>query len=86
MDMIIHELHYSNTNTYLIEGKKGKLVETCMRSFQISSGLLTKAATAAGSAKTGADKTFIQDVMRMYLTHQNIGVQGILDRIEIKNR
>ena len=36
--------------------------------------------------KTGADETFIEDVMRMYLTHQNVGVQGILDRIEIKNR
>ena len=36
--------------------------------------------------KTGADSAFIQDVMRMYLTHQNVGVQGILDRIEIKNR
>ena len=36
--------------------------------------------------KTGADMTFIEDVSRMYLTHQNVGVQGILDRIEIKNR
>ena len=36
--------------------------------------------------KTGAEEDFITDVMRMYLTHQNIGVQGILDRIEIKNR
>ena len=36
--------------------------------------------------KTGADEGFIEDVMRMYLTHQNIGVQGILDRIEIKNK
>ena len=36
--------------------------------------------------KTGADEVFIQDVMRMYLTHQNVGVQGILDRIEIKNK
>ncbi|MBO4336834.1 MAG: MBL fold metallo-hydrolase [Lachnospiraceae bacterium] len=36
--------------------------------------------------KTGADEAFIQDVLRMYLTHQNISVQGILDRIEIKNR
>lgn len=35
--------------------------------------------------KTGAERTFIEDVMRMYLTHQNVGVQGILDRIEIKN-
>ena len=36
--------------------------------------------------KTGCDREFIEDVMRMYLTHQNVGVQGILDRIEIKNR
>ena len=36
--------------------------------------------------KTGAEKTFVEDVARMYLTHQNIGVQGILDRIEIKGR
>ena len=36
--------------------------------------------------KTGADAAFIQDVMRMYLTHQNVGVQGILDRIEIKGK
>ncbi len=36
--------------------------------------------------KTGADKTFIEDVARMYLTHQNVGVQGILDRIEIKGK
>lgn len=36
--------------------------------------------------KTKADREFIEDVMRMYLTHQNVGVQGVLDRIEIKNR
>ena len=36
--------------------------------------------------KTGADRIFIEDVTRMYLTHQNVGVQGILDRIEIKNK
>ena len=36
--------------------------------------------------KTGADEVFVQDVMRMYLTHKNVGVQGILDRIEIKNK
>lgn len=36
--------------------------------------------------KTGADSRFIEDVTRMYLTHTNVGVQGILDRIEIKNR
>ena len=36
--------------------------------------------------KTGADKTFIEDVTRMYLTHQNVGIRGILDRIEIKGK
>lgn len=36
--------------------------------------------------KTGADEEFIEDVTRMYLTHQNVGVQGILDRIEIKGK
>lgn len=36
--------------------------------------------------KTGADQIFIQDVARMYLTHQNVSVQGILDRIEIKGK
>ena len=36
--------------------------------------------------KTGADRNFIEDVTRMYLTHRNVGVQGILDRIEIKGK
>ncbi len=35
---------------------------------------------------TGADKAFVEDVARMYLTHRNISVQGILDRIEIKGK
>lgn len=35
---------------------------------------------------TGADKAFVEDVARMYLTHQNISIQGILDRIEIKGK
>lgn len=36
--------------------------------------------------KTGADETFITDVIRMYVTHPGVSVQGILDRIEIKGR
>ena len=40
-----------------------------------------KAMLAAGAAPV-----FIEDVARMYLTHQNVGVQGILDRIEIKGK
>ncbi|MCM1106747.1 MAG: MBL fold metallo-hydrolase [Blautia sp.] len=35
---------------------------------------------------TGMDKAFVENVARMYLTHRNISVQGILDRIEIKGR
>ena len=34
--------------------------------------------------KTKAKKEFVEDVTRMYLTHKDVGVQGILDRIEIK--
>ncbi len=36
--------------------------------------------------KTGADEVFVEDVTRMYLTHRDVGVQGILDRIEIKGK
>ena len=36
--------------------------------------------------KTGAGKEFVSDVMRMYLTHPGVSVQGILDRIEIKGK
>ncbi|MBR6381457.1 MAG: MBL fold metallo-hydrolase [Lachnospiraceae bacterium] len=36
--------------------------------------------------KTGADPVFIEDLMRMYLTHPGISTQGILDRIEIKGK
>ncbi|MCR5687004.1 MAG: MBL fold metallo-hydrolase [Lachnospiraceae bacterium] len=35
--------------------------------------------------KTGAGPEFIEDVSRMYLTHRDIGVQGILDRIESRH-
>ena len=37
-------------------------------------------------AKTGEDKQFVEDVVRMYLTHPGVSVQGILDRIEIKGK
>lgn len=37
-------------------------------------------------AKTKASPQFVEDVTRMVLTHPGIGVQGVLDRIEIKNR
>ena len=49
---------------------------------------LTDKGYSAGDiqARTGADPVFVQDVIRMYLTHRNVSVQGILDRIEIKGR
>ena len=36
--------------------------------------------------KTGVPLEWIRDVMRMYLTHTGISVQGILDRMEIRGR
>ena len=36
--------------------------------------------------KLKVEKEFVSDVCRMYLTHRNVGVQGILDRIEIKGK
>ena len=36
--------------------------------------------------KTGADLELIEDINRMYLTHPGVSIQGILDRIEIKNK
>ena len=36
--------------------------------------------------KTGASIEWIRDAMRMYLTHTNISVQGILDRLEIRGK
>ena len=38
------------------------------------------------ASKLKVDREFVSDVCRMYLTHKNVGVQGILDRIEIKGR
>ncbi len=38
------------------------------------------------AAKLKWEREFVNDVCRMYLTHQNVGVQGILDRIEIKGK
>lgn len=36
--------------------------------------------------KTGADREFVTDVVRMCVTHPGVSVEGILDRIEIKGR
>ena len=36
--------------------------------------------------KTGSDREYVEDVMRMLLTHPGISTQGIIDRIEIKGK
>lgn len=36
--------------------------------------------------KTGSDREYVEDVMRMLLTHPGISVQGIIDRIEIRGK
>ena len=64
---------FDNTDTYALVKKIMKLIDKGFDDVTIQQ-------------KTGADKTFIQDVARMYLTHQNVSVQGILDRIEIKGK
>ena len=63
----------NNTDTYALVKKIMKLIDKGFDDVTIQQ-------------KTGADRTFIQDVARMYLTHQNVSVQGILDRIEIKGK
>ena len=35
--------------------------------------------------RTGADIGFISDVSRIYVTHPGVSIQGILDRLEIKD-
>lgn len=36
--------------------------------------------------KTGADRSIAEDVVRLYLTHPGVGLQGILDRLDIKGK
>ena len=82
-------VYYGHAKTAVLDGtsqaeiKKGDLFTTVERIMKyIDKGFSIDRI----QKKTGADKTFIEDVNRMYLTHQNVGVQGILDRIEIKGK
>ena len=72
-DRLFYQIHEADDGRYT-------LVRTIMK--------LTDKGYSAGDiqARTGADPVFVQDVIRMYLTHRNVSVQGILDRIEIKGR
>ncbi len=63
----------NNTDTYALVKKITRLIDK-----GCSAEVIQK--------KTGADAVFIQDVARMYVTHPNVSVQGILDRIEIKGK
>ena len=73
LDRTFYQIHDAGDDRYL-------LVQTIMK-------LTDKGCPVEDiQAKTGADLVFIQDAVRMYLTHRNVSVQGILDRIEIKGR
>ncbi len=65
-------------NQTLSDSKKYALVSKMMK--MIDKGYDVKKI----QKKTHADEKFIENVMRMYLTHQNVSVQGILDRIELR--
>lgn len=69
-----------NTDTTPLSGsEKYALVEKIMK-------LIDKGADIKKiQKKTKADEKFIENVCRMYLTHQNVSVQGILDRIELRS-
>lgn len=63
--------------------KNAELYDTVKKMMQ----LIDKGASIDKIAsKLKVEKEFVSDVCRMYLTHKNVGVQGILDRIEIKGR
>ena len=65
------------------EQKNAELYDTVKKMMQ----LIDKGASIDKIAsKLKVDREFVSDVCRMYLTHRNVGVQGILDRIEIKGR
>ena len=71
MDMRIHELHYSNTNTYLIEGDKGKLL------FDTGwAGTFTAFCRAMGEIKVA-----VQDIDYILISHFHPDHMGIAQEI-----
>ena len=71
MDMRIHELYYSNTNTYLIEGDKGKLL--------FDTGW---AGTFPAFCKTlGEIKIAVQDIDYILISHYHPDHMGIAQEI-----
>ena len=62
----------TDSDTYALVKKITKLVDKGYTPQQIQQ-------------KTGTDAEFISDVSRIYVTHPGVSVQGILDRIEIKD-
>lgn len=73
-----HAAQDAKSTTGLSENEKYALVSQMMK--MIDKGYDVKKI----QKKTRADEKFIENVMRMYLTHQNVSVQGILDRIELR--
>ncbi len=73
LDRLFYQIHADGDDRY-------RLVQAIMK-------LTDKGCSAEEiQSRTGAELIFIQDAVRMYLTHRNVSVQGILDRIEIKGR
>ena len=80
-------IFYGHAKTAVLEEvtaqKNAELYDTVKKIMQ----LIDKGASIDKIAsKLKVDREFVSDVCRMYLTHKNVGVQGILDRIEIKGR
>ena len=73
-----HAAQDAKSTTGLSENEKYALVSQMMK--MIDKGYDVKKI----QKKTRADEKFIENVMRMYLTHQNVSAQGILDRIELR--
>lgn len=82
-------IFYGHAKTAVLEGpadnvqKNGKLHDTVKKIMRLIDRGVSIDKIAS---KLKLDKDFVRDVCRMYLTHKNVGVQGILDRIEIKGK
>lgn len=72
-------MHAAKASPNLSDSEKFALVSQMMK--MIDKGYDIKKI----QKKTHADEKFIESVMRMYLTHPGVTVQGILDRIELRS-
>lgn len=75
-------IYYGHAKAALTEGKKAqkeksapdveRILKYAEKGFEIEK--ICK--------KTGEEKSIVEDVVRLYLTHPGVGLQGILDRLE----